>query len=99
MATKKPVKKMDGGMMAAAPARGMGRGRGMGPRGAMPEGGARPMPPQGGRGMRRGAPVAAPAAAPAMKKGGAVKKSSDKMGRAVSRKTADVKGRAMKKGC
>jgi hypothetical protein len=34
----------------------------------------------------------------AMKKGGAVKKSSDAMGRAVKRKTADVKGRAMKKG-
>jgi hypothetical protein len=34
-----------------------------------------------------------------MKKGGMAKKSaSDKMGRAVSRKTADVKGRAMKKG-
>lgn len=32
------------------------------------------------------------------KKGGAVKKSSDAMGRAVKRKTADVKGRAMKKG-
>ena len=36
---------------------------------------------------------------PAMKKGGMAKKSaSDKMGRAVSRKTADVRGRAMKKG-
>jgi hypothetical protein len=33
-----------------------------------------------------------------MKKGGMAKKSSDKMGRAVSRKTADVRGRAMKKG-
>ena len=34
-----------------------------------------------------------------MKKGGMAKKSaSDKMGRAVSRKTADVMGRAMKKG-
>jgi hypothetical protein len=34
-----------------------------------------------------------------MKKGGmAMKSASDKMGRAVSRKTADVKGRAMKKG-
>jgi hypothetical protein len=34
-----------------------------------------------------------------MKKGGMAKKSaSDTMGRAVSRKTADVKGRAMKKG-
>lgn len=34
-----------------------------------------------------------------MKKGGAVKKSfMDKIGRAVGRKTADVKGRAMKKG-
>lgn len=34
-----------------------------------------------------------------MKKGGmAMKSVSDKMGRAVSRKTADVKGRAMKKG-
>lgn len=34
-----------------------------------------------------------------MKKGGmALKSGSDKMGRAVSRKTADVKGRAMKKG-
>jgi hypothetical protein len=52
-----------------------------------------------------------PPAPPAMKKGGSVgmhkmpngKKMkdsdmSDKMGRAVSRKTADVKGRAMKKG-
>jgi hypothetical protein len=28
----------------------------------------------------------------------AMKSASDKMGRAVSRKTADVKGRAMKKG-
>lgn len=34
----------------------------------------------------------------AMKKGGMVKKPSDAMGRAVKRKTADVKGRAMKKG-
>jgi hypothetical protein len=34
-----------------------------------------------------------------MKKGGmAMESASDKMGRAVSRKTADVKGRAMKKG-
>ena len=34
-----------------------------------------------------------------MKKGGmAMKSASDKMGRAVKRKTADVKGRAMKKG-
>jgi hypothetical protein len=34
-----------------------------------------------------------------MKKGGmAMGSASDKMGRAVSRKTADVKGRAMKKG-
>lgn len=34
-----------------------------------------------------------------MKKGGmAMTSASDKMGRAVSRKTADVKGRAMKKG-
>ena len=34
-----------------------------------------------------------------MNKGGMAKKSaSDKMGRAVSRKTADVMGRAMKKG-
>ncbi len=33
-----------------------------------------------------------------MKKGGMAKKSSDAMGRAVTRKTADVKGRAMKKG-
>lgn len=35
-----------------------------------------------------------------MKKGGVVKKkmSSDIIGRAVKRKTADVKGRAMKKG-
>jgi len=34
-----------------------------------------------------------------MKKGGMAKKSaSDKIGRAVSRKTADVMGRAMKKG-
>lgn len=98
MATaKKPVKKMDGGMMAAAPGGGMGRGRGMGPRGAMPEGG-RGMGPRG-MGGRRAAPAAMPAAAPAMKKGGMAKKSaSDKLGRAVARKTADVKGRAMKKG-
>ena len=34
----------------------------------------------------------------AIKKGGAVKNSSDAIGRAVKRKTADVKGRAMKKG-
>ena len=33
-----------------------------------------------------------------MKKGGAAKKSSDAMGRAVKRKNADVKGRDMKKG-
>jgi len=34
-----------------------------------------------------------------MKKGGmAMKSSTDKMGRAVKRKSADVKGRAMKKG-
>lgn len=43
------------------------------------------MPMQGG--MPQGMP-------PAMKKGGM----ADKTGRAVSRKTADVKGRAMKKG-
>lgn len=34
-----------------------------------------------------------------MKEGGmAMKSSTDKMGRAVKRKSADVKGRAMKKG-
>ena len=33
-----------------------------------------------------------------LKKGGMVKKPSSAMGRAVKRKTADVKGRAMKKG-
>jgi hypothetical protein len=101
----KPVKKFNGGPMSASrpmPPQGAAmppQRRPMPPQGAAmppqgrpmpPEG--RPMPPQGGfRG--RGAPVA-----PAMKKGGSVRKSSDKMGRAVSRKTADVKGRAMKKG-
>jgi hypothetical protein len=35
---------------------------------------------------------------PAFKNGGSAMKSSDAMGRAVKRKTADVKGRAMKKG-
>jgi len=60
-----------------------------GPAGGMPMQGA--MPPARGP-MPQGMP-------PAMKKGGMAKKSeSDKMGRAVSRKTADVKGRAMKKG-
>ena len=64
--------------------RNMGGPMGMAPTAAarMPAAG---MPPQG--------------MPPAMKKGGMAKKSaSDKMGRAVARKTADVKGRAMKKG-
>jgi hypothetical protein len=56
-----------------------------GPAGGMPPAqGA--MPPAGGP-MPQGMP-------PGMKKGGM----ADKTGRAVSRKTADVKGRAMKKG-
>ena len=72
-----------------------------GPAGGMPMQGG--MPPERGP-MPQGMP-------PAMKKGGAVgmhkmpdgrmMKNSDmgdKMGRAVKRKTADVKGRAMKKG-
>ena len=64
-----------------------------GPAGGMPMQGA--MPPARGP-MPQGMPQGMP---PAMKKGGMAKKSaSDKMGRAVSRKTADVKGRAMKKG-
>ena len=55
-----------------------------GPAGGMPMQGAMPS----ARGpMPQGMP-------PAMKKGGM----ADKTGRAVSRKTADVKGRAMKKG-
>ena len=44
------------------------------------------------------APAGAAGRTATFKKGGAVKKSSDAMGRAVKRKTADVKGRAMKKG-
>ena len=64
-----------------------------GPAGGMPMQGG--MPPARGP-MPQGMPPGMP---PAMKKGGMAKKSaSDKMGRAVSRKTADVRGRAMKKG-
>ena len=64
-----------------------------GPAGGMPMQGG--MPPARGP-MPQGMPPGMP---PAMKKGGMAKKSaSDKMGRAVSRKTADVMGRAMKKG-
>jgi hypothetical protein len=80
-----------------------------GPAGGMPMQGA--MPPARGpmpQGMPQGAPQGMP---PAMKKGGSVgmhkmpggkmmkdSDMGDKMGRAVKRKTADVKGRAMKKG-
>ena len=81
----------------------MGGPAGMPMQGAMPP--ARgPMP----QGMPQGAPQGMP---PAMKKGGSVgmhkmpngkmmkdSDMGDKMGRAVKRKTADVKGRAMKKG-
>jgi hypothetical protein len=58
--------------------------------------------PRGGMGPAAAQALAKKAVSPMMglrmKKGGAVKKSSDAMGRAVKRKTADVKGRAMKKG-
>lgn len=68
------------------------------------------MPMQGGMPPARG-PMPQGMMPPAMKKGGAVgmhkmpggkmmkdSDMGDKMGRAVKRKTADVKGRAMKKG-
>ena len=101
MATMKMVKKGDKSVPAFA-ADGVGKMKKGGspkkmqmggPAGGMPMQGA--MPPARGP-MPQGMPPGMP---PAMKKGGMAKKSaSDKMGRAVARKTADVKGRAMKKG-
>ena len=100
----KMVKK-DGKSVPAFAADGVGKMKNGGAPKKMQMGGpaGMPMPPARGL-MPQGMP-------PAMKKGGAVgmhkmpdgkmMKNSDmgdKMGRAVGRKTADVKGRAMKKG-
>ena len=104
----KMVKK-DGKMVPSFAADGVGKMKHGGAPKKMQMGGPAGMPMQGAMPPARGPmPQGMP---PAMKKGGAVgmhkmpdgkmMKNSDmgdKMGRAVKRKTADVKGRAMKKG-
>jgi len=98
MATSKlKMVKKGGKMVPSFAADGVGKMKKGGTPKKMQMGGPAGMPMQGAMPPARGPmPQGMP---PAMKKGGMAKKSaSDKMGRAVSRKTADVKGRAMKKG-
>jgi len=111
MATSKmKMVKKDGKLVPSFAADGVGKMKHGGSPKKMQMGGPAGMPMQGAMPPARG-PMPQGMMPPAMKKGGSVgmhkmpggkmmkdSDMGDKMGRAVKRKTADVKGRAMKKG-
>ena len=111
MATSKmKMVKKDGKSVPSFAADGVGKMKKGGSPKKMQMGGSAGMPMQGAMPPARG-PMPQGMMPPAMKKGGSVgmhkmpggkmmkdSDMGDKMGRAVKRKTADVKGRAMKKG-